>query len=433
MVNDKSRIEEIPDSSDAVREVMTHIPHWIIRWGMTGMLGIILVLLAISWFIKYPDVLTSQVVLTTANPPARIVARVSGKITQIYFRENDLVAAGTILASIENPAASKDVLRLRQLLQAVPDARLVKEQSLDLPENIQLGELQKEYGLFYRAYQELKFFKTLNPVAREITATGQEMGEYRHLLEKQLREKELLQTEVQLARKDYDRNVFLYQNKVIADKQLEDNERELIRTRRSYEQLESGIATTRIRLSELQKSLAMLAVQNAQESSQYELSLTEAHKTLVGAVAQWEQQYLLRSPVAGQVTYLKFWAPNQYVRSGEEVMVIVPRQQQALIGKVSMPIQNSGKVKVGQRVNIYLKNFPHQEFGTLPGRVSSISLVPAANRYTIGITLPAGLKTSYHKQLVFKQEMQGNAEIVTEELRLLERIFYQVRALGKGN
>jgi hypothetical protein len=135
--------------------------------------------------------------------------------------------------------------------------------------------------------------------------------------------------------------------------------------------------------------------------------------------------------MAGQVTYLKFWAPNQNVRSGEEVMVIVPQQQAAVIGKVSLPIPNSGKVKVGQRVNISLKNFPSEEFGTIPGRVSAISLVPQDNRYAIGITLPSGLNTSYHKKLDFKQEMQGNADIVTEELRLLERIFYQVKAFGK--
>jgi HlyD family secretion protein len=409
---------------------MSHIPHWIIRWGMTYILGAILVLLAISWLVKYPDVLSSQVVLTTLNPPARVVARASGKLTHIYYRENERVAAGTILGSIENTAADKDVGHLLQVLAGL-SANLLQAPLAELPENMQLGELQKDYGAFCRAYQELKLFKALDPVAREMAAIRREMTQYRHLLEKQAREKKLLAAEVQLAQKDYDRNKFLYENKVIADKQLEDNERALIQTRRSYEQLETGIATTGIRRSELQKALALLEVQNAEKRSQYELALTETHKALLGALTRWQQQYQLRSPVAGRVTYLKFWAPNQYVRSGEEVLVIVPQQPSAVIGKLSMPIQNSGKVKVGQRVNIYLKNFPYQEFGTLPGRVTSISLVPQDNRYTIGIMLPRGLTTDYQRKLDFKQEMQGQAEIVTEELRLLERIFYQVKAFGK--
>ena len=421
----------IPDSSEEVREVMAQIPRGIIRWGMTYILGTLLVLLAISWLVKYPDVLRAQVVLTTPNPPARIVARASGKISNIFFRENAQVAAGTILGSIENPADSRDVLRLLEVLQGLPAAGPIHAQHLQLPEHSRLGEVQKDYSGFYRAYQELKLFNSLDPVAKEITATRREVQEYGNLLNKQLREEKLYRAEVQLVEKDYARSQSLYREKVIADKQLEDQERALLQTRRSYEQLASGIATTRIRLSELQKTLALLAVRKAERRSQYELALAEAHKALLGALAHWQQQYLLRSPIAGQVTYLKFWAPNQYVQAGEEVMVIVPGQQEAVIGKVSMPIRNSGKVKTGQRVNIYLTNFPYEEYGILPGRVKSISLVPQDNQYAIEIMLPAGLTTSYDKKLGFKQEMQGQAEIVTEELRLLERIFYQVLAVGR--
>ena len=112
----------VPDSSEEVREVMAQIPRGIIRWGMTYILGTLLVLLAISWLVKYPDVLRAQVVLTTPNPPARIVARASGKISNIFFRENAQVAAGAILGSIENPADSRDVLQLLEVLQGLPAA-----------------------------------------------------------------------------------------------------------------------------------------------------------------------------------------------------------------------------------------------------------------------------------------------------------------------
>ncbi|MCD0472587.1 HlyD family secretion protein, partial [Flavobacterium sp. JAS] len=37
------------------------------------------------------------------------------------------------------------------------------------------------------------------------------------------------------------------------------------------------------------------------------------------------------------------------------------------------------------------------------------------------------LETSYKKQIVFQQEMKGSAEIVTEDLRLIERILYQFK------
>jgi hypothetical protein len=52
--------------------------------------------------------------------------------------------------------------------------------------------------------------------------------------------------------------------------------------------------------------------------------------------------------------------------------------------------------------------------------------VPRENLYTVDALLPNPLVTSYHKSLHFHQEMQGQAEIVTEDIALLERIFYQI-------
>jgi len=43
--------------------------------------------------------------------------------------------------------------------------------------------------------------------------------------------------------------------------------------------------------------------------------------------------------------------------------------------------------------------------------------------------LPNGLKTSYNRELIFDKEMRGSAEIITEDLRLIERVFYQFREI----
>ena len=49
----------------------------------------------------------------------------------------------------------------------------------------------------------------------------------------------------------------------------------------------------------------------------------------------------------------------------------------------------------------------------------------------IDVSLPNGLTTSYNKQIVFQQEMSGTADIVTKDLRLLERLLYQFRDVFK--
>jgi mRNA-degrading endonuclease HigB of HigAB toxin-antitoxin module len=45
----------------------------------------------------------------------------------------------------------------------------------------------------------------------------------------------------------------------------------------------------------------------------------------------------------------------------------------------------------------------------------------------LDIELPNGLKTSYKKQINFQQEMTGTADVITEDLRLIERLLYQFR------
>ncbi|MFV0304709.1 MAG: hypothetical protein ACK5IC_04400 [Moheibacter sp.] len=66
----------------------------------------------------------------------------------------------------------------------------------------------------------------------------------------------------------------------------------------------------------------------------------------------------------------------------------------------------------------------------MEGRVRNISLSPdVEGNYYVEVELPNGLKTPYNKQLIFDKEMQDSTEIVTEDLRLIERVFYQFREI----
>ena len=101
------------------------------------------------------------------------------------------------------------------------------------------------------------------------------------------------------------------------------------------------------------------------------------------------------------------------------------------MGKAQLPIERSGKVKTGQRVIIRFNNFPDQEFGIVNGIVNSISLVPLENFYQVDIGLPDGLRTNYGKTLPVTHEMKASAEIITEDLRLIERFFMPLKKVFK--
>jgi len=80
-------------------------------------------------------------------------------------------------------------------------------------------------------------------------------------------------------------------------------------------------------------------------------------------------------------------------------MSYIPKDTTAF-GRVETPVQRSGKVEIGQKVNIKLDNCPYQEFGMILGEVKSKSTVPKNNSYTLTLVLPDGLSSSYNKKLL---------------------------------
>lgn len=159
-------------------------------------------------------------------------------------------------------------------------------------------------------------------------------------------------------------------------------------------------------------------------------NLVQAFFQLKKAIKEWELNYAFITQNGGQVSFLQIWSVNQNITGGEMLFSVVPQNSTDFIAKVKAPAQNSGKIKINQEVNIRLANYPDREFGVLKGKVKNISLIPDKDgNLLLDVILSKGLTTSYHKQVVFQQEMSGNAEIITEDLRLLERLLYQFRGI----
>jgi hypothetical protein len=125
---------------------------------------------------------------------------------------------------------------------------------------------------------------------------------------------------------------------------------------------------------------------------------------------------------------LGFIENDQFMENNKPLFAILPHSNQ-LIAKAEMPVAGAGKVKVGQAVNIRLYSYPFEQFGMLTGKVESISEIPENKKYTATIHLPNGMNSTHNKLLSFRPQLQGETEIITEDLRLLERVFYQFRKL----
>ena len=59
-----------------------------------------------------------------------------------------------------------------------------------------------------------------------------------------------------------------------------------------------------------------------------------------------------------QISFLNIWSINQTVNQGDLVFTIIPDDNSSYIARLKTPAQNSGKMKIGQKVNIKLDNYP---------------------------------------------------------------------------
>ena len=103
-IRKQEKASSIEIRSDEVQEIMGTPPKWIIRWGIVIIFLVVLVLLAGSFFYKYPDLIQARVTIVSENPPISVVARSDGKLDKIFVLDKQKVESNTILGIIENPA-----------------------------------------------------------------------------------------------------------------------------------------------------------------------------------------------------------------------------------------------------------------------------------------------------------------------------------------
>jgi len=384
----------------------------------------------VSWLVKYPDVITTQIVITTNIPPEKLVAKVPGKIEAILVIDKATILKNTPLAVIENSANYKDVFLLKSIVDTIDiDKNKFPFEKL---KSAQLGEIENFFAVFQKESIAEDLNAKLQPYQVEGTAQSYEALQLKERLSLLESQKSINQNELVLQKIDLDRYETLYKKGIIATQEIEKQRLIYLQSQKNFKGVLSTISTLKSSLNELNKNSKTTQINESKENLNLERNVIQAFYGLKKSVKDWELNYVLRSSIDGKVSFLQLWAENQTVNAGDNVFAIIPTNESGYIGKVKAPAQNSGKIKIGQTVNIRLANYPDREFGIIKGTIQAISLTPDKDgNLLINISLPKGLETSYKKQISFQQEMSGTADIVTEDLRLIERLLYQFRDVFK--
>jgi len=425
----KDILSTIQLHSEGVQDILTQPPNWMVRWGNTTIFLILLLILVMSCVIKYPEFVPSTVIISSRNPPEKLEARTNTKVEEIFVEDHQAVSPKQLLMVLQSTADYRDVIRLRTIVDSLGSSG-AEQFPLGEVAAFKLGEIQADYNAFAKALTEEQLYARLQPYAPDYAAANRSLAESRSRIRTLQQQKSLEQTKYEVSKREYDRYQELFKEKVVSASEMNQEKIKFLLAGQNLENINITISQLQESILGIERTRSGASINAQKDKINLNSQTGQLFEQLRKSLNAWEQNYLLTSAAAGVVSFQQFLGKNQFVKTGDILLSVMPDDKDILIGRLRVPATNSGKVKEGQKVLLKLDNYPYQEFGIVEGRVKNIANAPDKDgNYYVNVILPNGLQTSFHKNLPFDKELKGNADIVTQDLRLIERFFFQLRKL----
>lgn len=413
-----------PDArhTDDMQDIITAVPGWLLRWGISLFFGVLVLIVLLGALIKYPDIVNAQLKVDSPNSPKPVVAKVSGKLVQLLVNEKQAVTDGQPLAYLESTADHDKVLTLltsikllqQQVAQNKPLNNLVVTQA----DNAQLGELQAAYQAFSQEYLAYKSTIDNGFLVKKKAYLQKDLSNLSAQQQQLTTQKAIEQRDFSLTNDEYEMHKKLAQQKVETKAELRQEESKYLAKKTSLLQTESAIINGDNNYAAKQKEILELDNQVTEEKSKF----LQALNSLVSTAEDWKSKYVLTASQAGKISYAGIIQKNQVLTAGQEVFYIDPGNE-AFFGQMTISQNNMGKVKEGQEVLVKLRSYPFEEYGMIRGRIKYIADVPYKDSIFISkVDFKIKNSSDLKKPIHLKQGMVADAEIITQDATILQRI-----------
>lgn len=425
-------LEDIEIRSEEVQEILGTPPSWMVRWGSLSALALFVVLMWLSFLVKYPDVVDADIRLVSKDPPVRLTALNANRIDEVIVKNNTRVDSGQALIAFRSTANFRHVLTLEDYITALPSMRDEDLLKFKVPSNLVLGELQAD--LFDFQDVQLKYNSEMykNLSSSDLRSSQSRISRLDRSLDYQKEMRRQIQEQIAEAeqeRKNKEHLVSVDQasqedvNRV--HRRIMELNKELIRTETEIRDRESELSALRIKVRSLESGAD-------NETNFASDVLRESFTRLREGVNTWKERHLIESPRSGLIQIVgRNVAENSFVYKDEQLMVVIPNKNKEIIGKMFIPFNRSGRVKLNQKVIIRLESLDFQEFGVLEGEVAWKALSPRddgeKSEVAVEVIFPNKMITTAGKVVATEEELYGEARIITEERRFIERIFSGIR------
>jgi HlyD family secretion protein len=425
------RLQQANDEliSDEVKEIISYRPHWMIRKGNVLFFVVLISLLALTWFISYPDIINGSARLVSLNAPKMISSKTEGKLIKLFVQDGEVVQKGKHLGYMESTASYNEAMQLKSWIEQTINETQSGDYTIlirnPLPLLFNLGELQSAYQNFQNQFAETTQVLASGYYQNKKAALQKDLQYLSSLKATTYQQKNLLEQDQQLQKKEYEAYESLEKDKVIAPLELNQYKSKLIAKEQSLKQINSQITNGDIAAHGKEKEIMDLDKQVMDQQQKFHSSLLD----LKSEIEKWMQQYVLVAPEDGRVMFVSSLQENELIEANQSLFYIQPKQTN-YYAELMVAQKGFGKIKTGQSVLLKSEGYPNEEYGHLKGVVNYISNMPnRRDSFLVLVSLPQGLKTNYNKEVFFRNNLSAQAEIITDDRKLFDRLLGQLKKM----
>ncbi|HEX6432057.1 MAG TPA: HlyD family efflux transporter periplasmic adaptor subunit [Niastella sp.] len=421
----------VVEYGNEMEEIISKRPPYFVKWGTLFFFILLILIATICRFIRYPDLVAANGRLNSINAPKEVVARTDGKLQSLSIKNNDSVTAGGILGFVESLATPSAVALVKNKTDSIYSLIVQKKENdiiryfPDYTNQVflrQLGELQQPFQAFMQSFIAYKDFISNGFYLRKRALLQTDVNNIQQLHGILLQQKQLLQQDISLSDETFNANESLAKDKIISSLDYRNEKSKLIAKQLSLPQINAAIVANESEQNGKRKEMAELENQVSVEKNNF----IQALQTFSSHIQEWEYKYTLKAPVSGRVSFAGFLQENQQVKNGQMIFIVHPDNSSAYM-EILIPQYNFGKVKPGQEVLFKFQAYPFEQFGSVRGRIEYISTMSTDSGFLAKVVLPKGLHTSYDRSLPYQNGLLAQADIITQNMSLLERFYYTLR------
>ena len=413
------------------REIHNMRPGWWMSWGIVMLSLTVLLIIVSSYFIRYPDVIVAEARLLSSTPSTTIPVKRNSRIVTVIARDGEKVSANGYLFVLENNSDLQDVLKIRTIIDHFDlnhDLDTVFRSEAD--NKYKLGDIQESWDVLIKALFDHYEIVEKKKYDNEIEGLKKELA-IRKSLKYNLRQVVDIDKNINSATKQNRMaDSTLFSQTVISKGEYNNLSKSYYEDQKTQQLGRLNFEKSSLDVTQLQNNIVDLIRTNEERMMDLNIRIRVALNNLNIALATWEENYVIKSPISGKVSYLLPITENAHVVAGENLVTITTGVSDYRV-MLKIPFDGAGKIRSGQEVNIKLTDFPSSEYGVLIGKIERISAVADQDHYLGYVRLNSPNKTSYNKTIDIKENTSGVAEIITKNRSLLERVMEKLIILFK--